>query len=205
MGKYQRIQKLCKERGFSIAQMERDLKFARGSVAKIDNHKPSADRISKICNYLNVSPMMLLADEDSSAEEIKDAATFQNAINELPPPTAEIPIMEVSAGNGRLNDCYESDGEYTEVRICGDSMLPSLKDGDIVKVRHTTEVSPKDFAILRINGEEMVCKHLETVSDGIIIHSENPAYEDKHYSVLEVLTLPIQIIGIAEELISRKL
>jgi len=205
MTKYKRIQTLCKQNGVSVAKMERDLGFARGSIAKIDEHKPSIDRVSKICNYLNVSPIALFTGEESDLAEYDDAIAYQNAINELPPPVAEIPIYEVSAGNGRLNDYYEADGEYTEVRICGDSMLPSLKDGDIVKVRHTTEVSPTDFAIIRINGEEMICKHLETVSDGIIIHSENPAYEDKHYSVLEVLTLPIQIIGVAEELISRKL
>lgn len=205
MGKYQRIQKLCKERGVSVAQMERDLGFARGSIAKIDAHQPSMSRVSKICNYLNVSPIALLVDEYTTVEELREAKAIQDAINELPPPTVETPVYEVSCGNGRCNEDYGTDEEYSTIKICGDSMLPSLKDGDLVKVRHTTEVSPSDFAVIRINGNESVCKHVEVVSDGIIIHSENPAYEDVHYTVAEVLTTPIQIIGVAMEIVSRRL
>lgn len=205
MGKYQRIQKLCKEQGTSVAKMERDLKFARGSVAKIDSHKPSIDRVSKICNYLNVSPMVLLLDEDSSEKELQEAKEIQNVMSEMPFVQSETPIPEAGAGNGRCNDAYGTSDDFSTVRICGDSMEPSLKDGDIVKVFYTTDVDPSDFAMIQINGDEVICKHIKPVQNGIIIHSENPAYEDKFYSVSDVLTLPIRIIGKAVEIVSRKL
>lgn len=201
--KYERIKKLCRERGTSVAQMERDLDFARGSIAKIDAHKPSITKVSKICNYLSVSPMSLFLDDDSTPEDFSFAIDYVNAINAQ---TKE-EIYEVSAGNGRINDNSETSGEYSTVRIVGDSMYPSLHDGDIVKVHHITDdITPSDFAIIKVNGDESTCKHIEITQDGIWLKAENKdVYEDKFYSVQDVLTLPITIIGKAVAITERKL
>jgi phage repressor protein C with HTH and peptisase S24 domain len=122
-------------------------------------------------------------------------------------------IYEVAAGNGRINDgCYTEESadtirDYSYVRICGDSMYPSLHDGDVVKVHHVTDdITPSDFAIVKVNGDESTCKHIEITKDGIWLRAENKeVFEDTFYSVQEVLTLPITIIGKAIAIIERKL
>ena len=201
MGKYQRIQKLCKEKGVSVAKMERDLNFARGSVAKIDEHKPSAERLSKICMYLGVSPMSLMADEDPvTASELIDE------INNSP--SVEVPVYEVSAGNGRVSSAPEiqthEDGEYAVV--IGDSMYPTLHNGDVVRIIETSDISPIDVAFVKVNGDENTLKHVEVTDKGVWIRGENPdAFTDRFYTMQEVLTLPVQIVGKAVEIVSRKL
>ena len=117
------------------------------------------------------------------------------------------PTYEVAAGNGRINESYEKSSEYSTVKICGDSMYPSLHDGDLVRVHHVADdITPSDFAIVKINGDESTCKHVEITNDGIWLRAENKeVFEDKFYSVHEVLTLPVTIIGVATEIISRKL
>ena len=86
-------------------------------------------------------------------------------------------------------------------------MFPSLHDGDLVKVHHITgNISPRDFAIVKINGDESTCKHIEITNDGIWLRAENKeVYEDRFFSVQEVLTLPVTIIGVATEIVQRKL
>ena len=213
MTKYERIRSLCKQQGVTISQMERDLHFSRGSISKIDTHKPSIDRVAKISLYLGVSPMALMIDEESNIDDYNNAKAYLDAINDLPPVTVERSVSEVSAGTGRLNESYEldetiraTDEEYSKVRVCGDSMYPSLHDGDIVRVHHTTDdISPRDFAVVKINGDEAVIKHIEIKKDGLLIRSENEVYEDVFYSMQDCLTLPVTIIGKAVAIIERKL
>lgn len=111
-------------------------------------------------------------------------------------------MREVAAGPGRINDEYESTNEeYSTVKIVGDSMYPILQDGDIVKVHHQTETSPTDLTVVKIDGELSTIKYLEIVSDGIWLRAENKdVFPDKHYTIQEVMSLPITVIGKAVEL-----
>lgn len=115
-------------------------------------------------------------------------------------------VYEVSAGYGRINDNYEKSDEYSTVRINGDSMLPSLRDGDLVRVHHITDdISAKDFTVVKINGNESIIKHVEITEDGLWVRSENECYDDVFYTMQECLTIPVTIIGKAESIIERKL
>lgn len=52
---YEKIKDLCVRKGITITALERELNFAKGSLSKIDRHKPSADRLQKIADYFGVS------------------------------------------------------------------------------------------------------------------------------------------------------
>ncbi len=52
---YERIKELCKQNGTTISALEKDCGFARGSVSKIDKHKPSAEKLQKIADYFGVA------------------------------------------------------------------------------------------------------------------------------------------------------
>lgn len=41
---YEKIRKLCKEKGVTVTEVERELGFGRGSLSKIDKHKPSNEK-----------------------------------------------------------------------------------------------------------------------------------------------------------------
>lgn len=42
---YKKIKDLCSNAGITITGLESTLGFARGSLSKIDNHKPSAEKL----------------------------------------------------------------------------------------------------------------------------------------------------------------
>ena len=52
---YELIKTLCKQNSITVSELERECGFARGSISKIDRHKPSAEKLQKIADCLNVS------------------------------------------------------------------------------------------------------------------------------------------------------
>lgn len=52
---YERIKELCKQNKITITALERELGFAKGSICKMDSHKPSYGRIKKIADRFNVA------------------------------------------------------------------------------------------------------------------------------------------------------
>ena len=63
ISRYERIKKLCKERGISITTLEKELGFSRGSISKIDKNEPSSKRLEMIAAYFDV-PVQYLSDPD---------------------------------------------------------------------------------------------------------------------------------------------
>lgn len=190
----EKIKVLADITGAKNADIARAAGVSRSAVTKWMNgtSEPRAEVLPKICDYFHYPVEYLLR-----LEEISDDLFMEYKGKEI----------EVAAGPGRINDEYEHTDEYTTVRICGDSMYPSLHDGDLVRVHLVTDdITPKDFAIVKINGDESTCKHVEFVNGGILLRGENAdAFEDKFYSIQEVMSLPITIIGKAVAIIEREL
>lgn len=71
---YERIKKLCKAKGITIAKLEQDLELGRSSCRKMDMHDPGIGKISMIAGYLGVTVDALLDDEYYSDNGIGRAA-----------------------------------------------------------------------------------------------------------------------------------
>lgn len=72
MGKYEKIKRLCKERGITITALERELGFARGSLSKIDKNQPGYDRIQKIADYFGKPIDFFMNDEVQKTGQNKE-------------------------------------------------------------------------------------------------------------------------------------
>ena len=195
---YERLEALLNQKGITAYRLCKDTGISRSMMSQWKNgtYTPKIDKIVKIADYFDVPLEYFYDTEDGFSEE--RLSHYEQ-------------IHEVSAGNGRLNESCEyktnkSDPEYSTVRICGESMYPVLHDGDLVRVHHITDPIPNKIYIVKVNGDESTAKYIEVTDKGIWLRAENKeVFEDRFYSVQEVLTLPVQIIGVAEELVSRKL
>lgn len=61
-----RIKDLASGRHISIAELERSLDFANGSISKWDKQSPSSDRLLKVANYFGVTTDYLLGRESKA-------------------------------------------------------------------------------------------------------------------------------------------
>lgn len=61
------------------------------------------------------------------------------------------------------------------LKCCGDSMEPTIHDGDLVAIRKDVQVENGQIAAVRI-GDEATLKHLYLHEDYIELRPENPTY-----------------------------
>lgn len=79
------IKNLCEEKNVKISALERDLNFSRGSIYKMAESAPSADKVRKLADYFNVSADYLLGrskEPSSQCVNILDLETFIKMCNE---------------------------------------------------------------------------------------------------------------------------
>lgn len=62
---YEKIKDVCRRKGITISALEKDLGFGKGYLSKVDRHKPSADRVKLIADYLGVSVGEIYGDADN--------------------------------------------------------------------------------------------------------------------------------------------
>lgn len=192
---YEKLKKICAEHGTTVSGLEKTLGFSNASLSK---GTPRADRLFKIAEYFDV-PMEYFFDDAERLDYYYEK--LQEQISEYLK-GIEKPVYRASAGNGAYNDTYTDEsitmGEegYEYATVVGDSMLPELRDGDVIKIEPTSETSPKDFTLIKIDGSDCTVKFVEVVENGIWVRALNKeVFEDKFYNIQDVLTLPITIIG----------
>ena len=91
-------------------------------------------------------------------------------------------------------------GEYFGLKIKGESMAPTISNGDTVIVKPQQTAENGDIAIVLINGDEATCKKIKKMPEGIMLIPLNSDYEPIFYSNKEIEQLPVRIIGKVEEL-----
>ena len=86
-------------------------------------------------------------------------------------------------------------GEYFALQIRGDSMEPRMYDGDIVIVKKQSSIENGQIGIVLVNGYEATCKKIRISNNGITLIGFNPDFQPITYSAVEIMSLPVQIIG----------
>ena len=195
------IHKLMEEKNLSISEMSRQTGVSKATLSRwFDSERqPRVDMVEKIAKAygIPVDTFYSLIDEGEMNRYIADA--FKRLE----------PAFEVAAGQGRINDGYGEprrtpDGQTA--KVIGDSMYPTLLDGDVVRFIEAVDVDPSDLALVRIDGEALTVKHVEWTEDGLWVRAENKdVFKDRFYTVKEIATIPIQVVGKAVEIVSRKL
>ena len=197
---YEKVEKLMEEKGVKVADVAKATGISSSVFTdwKKGRYTPKADKLYALAQYFDV-PMEYFFDENDQLdyyyEKIQERiSTYLKGI--------EKPLYRASAGSGAYNDTYTSDsismGEegYEYATVVGDSMLPELRDGDVIKIEPTSQTSPKDYTLIKIDGEDCTVKFVEVVDNGIWVRALNKeVFADRFYTIQDVLTLPITIIG----------
>jgi hypothetical protein len=92
-----RINVLRSQHGnISINRLEKECGLTRGSMAKWDDHAPSADKIIKVANYFGISPGELMGAPAISPEGVKKAPTETSERESISP--AKRALLDVIDG-----------------------------------------------------------------------------------------------------------
>ena len=146
------------------------LGVTQGTVSQWENGltRPNLDQLQAISTVFGVSIDSLLNDRPA-IKAIRRAA---------------IPILGNIACGERITPDLNPEG-YADLpegvradfalRCNGDSMSPTLIDGDLVLIRNQPEVEPGQIAAVNIAGETTL-KHIYPQDNGVLLVADNPAY-----------------------------
>ena len=86
-------------------------------------------------------------------------------------------------------------GEYFYLEVIGDSMINArIYPGDLVYVKRQSIVESGTIAVVLV-GDEATLKRVYYKDNGIVLHPENPKYEDMVYTQEDIEEKNIQVIG----------
>lgn len=192
---WERLIKICNERGTSPTAVVKALKISGGSVTKWKNGSiPNDTTLLKLADYFGVS-VEYLKGESKSPRRIKKIPVLGNV-------AAGVPIEAIEEWDDweEIDEDQYPAGEYIALRIHGDSMEPKFSEGDVVIVQYGNPCESGDIAIVMVNGSEATCKKIKFMPEGIFLISLNPEYEPMFFSAKEVVELPVRVLGKVVEL-----
>ena len=214
----QRLKDLRSEKGLSQSALADILGRTQQAIGKweVGKSEPDGATLLKLSAFFNVTTDYLLGKSDNPHGESfagQDGKHFLLFAGQQDPPaysrTFRIPILgRVAAGKPSyvdeeiigytyIDSEYQDDGyEYFALIIKGQSMEPSIMDGDTVIVRKQDYIESGQIAIVLIDGEEATAKEVKETPEGIFLIGHNAAVYSPHfYSRQEIEELPVQIIG----------
>ena len=114
------IKSLCDKNGISIAQLEKELGYGNGSIAKARTIK--SDRVVELSEYFGVSTDYILKGGENTLQRVElDSDTVK--IKVLGRVAAGVPIeaVEEIIGEETISKKMAETGDYFGLRISGDS------------------------------------------------------------------------------------
>lgn len=205
-----RLSELRKQKGLKQGDLAAFLGVAQSTLSGWENGKFEIDDKNKIklADFFGVSVDYLLGREVSA-----NSPWNENGIDMAPRKKGiKIPVLgRVVAGvpveavqdvidYEEIDEEMAKTGEFFALQIKGDSMEPRIKSGDVVIVRKQDIVDSGDIAIVMVNGDDATCKKFVKHKNGVSLVSMNPAYTPMFYTMDEVESLPVRILGRVMEL-----
>lgn len=192
---YERFETILAQKGIKASHVAKATGIPPSTFTdwKKGRSKPKADKIKKIADYLNVSKDWLEGVSDNPVVQQKKG----NIINVLGDVAAGIPIEAVEniIDTEEIPQKLANTGEFFGLRIKGDSMQPSICEGDTVIVKRQDDANNGDIVIALVNSDNATCKKLVKYDEGISLISLNPSYEPMVFSKKDIQDKPVRIIG----------
>lgn len=150
---------LLESRGISANKMQTELKLANNAVTqwKKGFASPSAKTLQKIADYFNLPISYFYEDHESADKKFQSenilvlpvyatvTAGFDHSISDIDGELQEVPASITNGHNEK---------DLFVFQVSGDSMFPTLLDGDRVLVVKTPSVDSGDIAVISYHDYE---------------------------------------------------
>lgn len=193
-----RVKELRKQKHITQEELGKVLNIQKAAISKYENGRaePSTEVLKKMSSFFGVSIDYLLGNSPAKLSTQKVSRGIRIPV--LGRVVAGIPIeaVEEILDYEEITPELAATGEFFALQIKGDSMEPTLRDGDVVIVKKQPTVDSGDIAIVLVNGNDATVKEIKESPAGITLIGHNAAiYTPQFYSNKEIQNLPVQIIG----------
>lgn len=194
------IVSLRNERGWTQTDLAKRLKCSKQAIWMYEKNQrqPSYEMLEAMADVFNVPIGFLISEEDRSKAMSKQVGANYIAVDAI----ISIPIVgTIRCGPGGL--AYQDIEAYVPaanvkhpaecfyLRVVGDSMEPSITEGDLALIRKQDDVESGELAAVVINGEEGTLKRVIKKDGALILQAFNPAYPPRVFTGTDINTVRI--------------
>lgn len=193
-----RLKMLREEKGLTQKDLAEKLSLTPKAISfyELGSREPSGDALIRMAHILGTTTDYLLG--NSTTKEADQKVGRGVRIPVLGRVVAGIPIeaVEEILDYEEITPGLAATGEFFALQVKGDSMEPTLRDGDVVIVKKQPTVDSGDIAIVLVNGNDATVKEIKESPAGITLIGHNVAVYTPHfYSNKDIQDMPVQIIG----------
>lgn len=195
---YARYDELRKERNLTPNYVERQIGLPYGYMDSFN--ELSTREVYKLAILLNTTYEYLMGLTDDPRVPDNDRTGVK--IKVFGEVAAGIPIQQIDNFDPDDTDSWEEinrktakSGTYFALRIKGQSMSPEIRDGAVVIVRKQDTIESGELAVVAINGDTATCKKVVLDKNGMYLMPINPVFPPLFFSVEQVKSLPVRILG----------
>lgn len=203
-----RVKAMLNERDMSQASFARSIEVSPQTLSGwfSGRNSPNVEAVVKMCDSLQVSPSWLLTGRE-------DSVAHQSLVTE---DTVCIPLFEVEASCG--NGSYGNNSVFLKlievnklwvIRYCGsanmkslniimihgDSMAPTIKDGDFVIVDISVKKPYTDAMFAFLMDDDLFVKRFQRIGANYKIISDNPLYPTLELSPAQLEEANFRVVG----------
>lgn len=181
------ITEISRKSGLSRPMLYKILKKEVGSV--------STDTIASICSAIGYN-MDYILNPDKKQPGIKIPVLG------IIPAGVPIEAVEDILDYEEISEEMAKHGEYFALKVRGDSMLPTIADGDVVIIRQQDDADSGRICVVMINGNDATLKEIKKDPEGIWVlpHNPNCDFKPTFFTNREIIETPVRIIGVAVEI-----
>ena len=181
-----RIRQVRQEQDVTQQELADYIGVSKQAVYKYENNIVTnipTDKVDAIAKRLKVSPAYLMGWEEQPTPAPAKKPTIPPGFEPMPEMDMVPLVGRIACGtpitaeqNVERMVCVPSKWHSTFTLTCkGDSMEPSIHDGDLVAIRSQPEVENGEIAAVRIDGEATL-KHVYLHDNFIELRPENPVF-----------------------------
>lgn len=192
---FERLKEVREQNEFTQPELGAKIGIDATAVSRYEKGKGAKDipyqLKQKLTNIFTKSEMIFIETGEKSLDNAESTLSIPHQM--IPAPIMSI---KASAGSGREQHEIVTNGELLidgmlfkvlpnlklirAIEVEGDSMYPTLKDGDYVVIEENSNFSGDGIYVLQYDGVLLV-KRLQADIDGIEILSDNQSYGKRKY------------------------
>lgn len=195
---YDRIRSRRLELGLTVEELAQKMGYKdKSSISKIENGKADIpqSKVAAFARALNTTTAYLIGIDSAKERNV----TIPPGFSPLPEMVSVPLIGTIACGTPILAE--ENILEYVGVPAAwhadfalqckGDSMAPTIRDGDIVCIRKQAWVESGEIAAIRI-GEEATLKHFHQQGNVVTLVADNATYPPMIYTDQQLSEIEIE-------------
>lgn len=199
----EKLRELRKLKNITMKELGQKINVAESTISLYESGKrePDYQTLKKLADFFNVSIDYLIGRNENENSNLKPKSVQIPVLGTIP---AGIPIEAIQEvlDYEEISEDMASRGEYFALKVKGDSMLPTIKDGDIVIVKQQNDCESGQICVVMVNGFDATLKEIKKDPQGVWVlpHNSNCDFKPTFFSNKEVEEVPVRIIGVAVEI-----